>query len=180
MLYSELIEIARNYSRIVVVGPQRSGTTFTAFSIANSIGYDHYDEFDPRISMKSFDEIIKIVQENENLVVQKPTFTHRIHQIEIPSLLFVYMKRSLEDTQRSIDRVKWKFDNLEITKFKQSGFDFDENEKMSAIVKNHVFATQQKQMMKCPWVFFEYENLKDAPGYKEPSERSNFNIKQIR
>lgn len=116
----------RSYEKIIVSGPQRSGTTFFAAALAKHLGYVHADEFS-RYNLKSrfdpqalirlngsspFESILDI---KANVVLQRPTWSHSVHtlldhirevQRPLASKVFVaFLARNCLDVFRSQNRI---------------------------------------------------------------------------
>ena len=64
------LEQLKKFSKILVTGPQRSGTTITANIIAKELGYKYYDERD--VGVRSATALFKVLSKDERLVVQGP------------------------------------------------------------------------------------------------------------
>ena len=97
-------KLFEGYDRIVVLGPQRSGTTFTAKAISNTLGEDwHYiDEGQFRTkNTKQFKGLWK----RDHHVFQAPGLTHLIHEYAGKNDLVVFMVRRWSDILRSVKRI---------------------------------------------------------------------------
>ena len=65
----------KNCNSIVVVGPNRSGTTFTSKALAYTLGWKYVDE--KFIGVGNISELLL----KKNAVTQCPTFTYKIHEL---------------------------------------------------------------------------------------------------
>ena len=89
------------FDNVVVVGPQRSGTTFFAQVLATQLGYKYVDEIEFLVN----DEyLFKKYLEVPGSVIQAPAMTHMVHKLVSDSVLVVYMRRATADILRSLVR----------------------------------------------------------------------------
>eukprot|EP00440_Ansanella_granifera_P076002 gb/GFBE01082477.1/.p1 GENE.gb/GFBE01082477.1/~~gb/GFBE01082477.1/.p1 ORF type:complete len:334 (+),score=40.24 gb/GFBE01082477.1/:1-1002(+) len=111
----------RNYDKIIVSGPQRSGTTFTADTLARLLQYTHLDEnVAAELHNKSGEAIIKcerncswskFLAASERIVAQRPQWSHELDNIakskylSRASVLVVFMARNCLDAFRSQNRI---------------------------------------------------------------------------
>ena len=91
----------KGYKRIIIIGPQRSGTTFTSQALANTLNFRNIDEaeFDVR-DINMFRNVI----EQENIVVQAPAMTCRIQTLVGDDDLVVFMSRKWSDIVKGVHR----------------------------------------------------------------------------
>ena len=160
--FNELLHLCKDKSKIVVSGPQRSGTTF----IAKSLSSEHkpyVDEFDNP-------------KQKESYVHQFAAKSHLTHKVSCD--LVIWMLRKEDDVLKSEARINWRGFDAEKTKYKKtfgdSVNDFSSNYKM----KHHYWNTFQKHNMKSDYVVFRYEDAVDADGFVEKEKRRNFGPKQ--
>lgn len=92
--------------KIVVTGPQRSGTTIASRIIADTMQIECIDELDYKID---YDNLKKILTKKDSFVVQAPAFFHRIMDIQeaCSGVCFVIIKRNIEDIIKSEKRIDW-------------------------------------------------------------------------
>jgi len=89
----ETISLLHQYDKIVVSGPQRSGTTYAAAELARLLNYVHVDEDGEKDLTNSKNEsyICKngcwpdFLRVREKVVVQSPRYTHVLHNL--PTLI---------------------------------------------------------------------------------------------
>lgn len=164
--YSELLEACKGYDRIIVTGPQRSGTTFTARALAKSLGVQMVDEHQHPSRLEA-----------DKYVWQYACHNHKIHKNKNVDLV-IWMNRDREDVMKSEKRISWKsFERHKreyVSVFGVEAKAFDNNYDM----KHHFWNTVQKDKISARVVEFDYNNLKDAPGYLPKEERKDFTCKQ--
>ncbi|KAJ1452220.1 hypothetical protein M885DRAFT_527764 [Pelagophyceae sp. CCMP2097] len=106
----------RRHSKIIVSGPQRSGTTFFASALARHLGYKHVDEFAQVevlgrggasfvISVSS--GIDAMLQTDERLVLQRPQWSHTLHNLpgNNSEIFVAFLARNCLDVFRSQNRI---------------------------------------------------------------------------
>jgi len=180
MKYKDLLDKAKNYSRIIVTGPQRSGTTYCAYILAKDLGYTHYDEksFDTSNYNKFKNQISK-----NNFVLQTAVFTYCLQDINTPSTLIIWMDRNNKDILESEKRIKWR--GLEGTKKHYMGYypghkdlinSFTEN----APLKKHIFDKIQIYKMQTEWLKVPFNILNQTSEFKTKEERKKFTPKRIK
>ena len=98
-----MFEQLKSYKRILVTGPQRSGTKIAARMIAADTGYKYIDETVFSFNEDKFAETILA----ESIVVQCPTMSSVIEYYAEDDTLIVFMFRDLDDIAKSEDRMGW-------------------------------------------------------------------------
>ena len=88
----------KGYKRIVVVGNQRSGTTFTAKYLARNLKFRFVDESE--FDINDIAAFLKVFQ--LNTVAQAPALSLYIHKLIGPEDLVVFMVRDWSDILKSI------------------------------------------------------------------------------
>ena len=108
-----------SYSKIIVSGPQRSGTTFFAWSLAQHLGYTHLDENnhveiaverDGKRSMLkingTIEQMPQIMHSSQRLVMQRPRWSSQLHKLNKSEDVFVaFLARNCLDVYRSQNRI---------------------------------------------------------------------------
>jgi hypothetical protein len=95
------INLIKGFERIIIVGNQRSGTTFTGQAIAKSLSFKSIDE--AAFHTKDVDKFKKIFKQ-QNIVVQAPGLTHLVHNFVGKNDLVIFMVRKWSDIFKSIYR----------------------------------------------------------------------------
>jgi hypothetical protein len=181
MIWDELISKCSRYTRIIVSGPQRSGTTYTAKQLAKDLNYIHIDEGQYGVhSIKHFAGFLK----KNNVVIQAPALTHILDQIKSADTLIIWMRRSFEDIANSEDRIDWhpKYSNIEFNKYYNkypNMRDVIESFERSAPMKTYFFENVQRDNMSTDWLDVDYSILESSPGYISTDKRKNFKPKQV-
>lgn len=164
--YSELVEVCKNYKRIIVAGPQRSGTTFTSRALAKSLNYQIVDEAETPDRFGS-----------DCYVWQFACRVHLLHNTDDYDLV-IWMKRKKEDVEKSEKRIEWEWFDFHrdeyVSVFGDKAMSFDNNYDM----KHYFWNKVQKKSISSDFIEFQYENLSDAPGYLTADKRKGFSRKQ--
>ncbi len=159
--FSELSDICKLKDRIIVSGPQRSGTTFTARQLSNN-SKPYVDEF-KKPSTKKW-------------VWQFANNSHKTHLVDCD--LVVWMLRDESDVSKSEKRINWKYFDIEKKKYQdlfgEIKSELDSNYKMKHYYWNH----HQKDQIKCDYVVFRYSDAVDCPEFLDKSLRVSFSAKQ--
>lgn len=101
----------RKYHVVLVTGPQRSGTTWAACALANTLGYTLYDERHPLTAGN--DTLVALRrafayarEQRVGAVIQSPMATSILHELPLfPSLAIIFIARHCLDVFRSQNRV---------------------------------------------------------------------------
>ena len=101
-----MINEYKKYSKIIICGPQRSGTTFACRALASQLGYEAlYEEL-----FNTYDEelFLDLVRSKDKFVLQAPGMTHLVHTINsFEESLILLMRRNLKDIVASQNRISW-------------------------------------------------------------------------
>ena len=100
-----MFEWMREYKRILVTGPQRSGTHICARMISHDTGYKYVEEGE--FDTGDFEKLRYLILTNTEIVVQCPAASVRIHELSCPGVLVVFMGRDLEEIAASQKRIRW-------------------------------------------------------------------------
>ena len=190
------LKFLKKFPNILVSGPQRSGTTFIGYFIAQKLGYTYYAEetFDTH-DFEAFQRLLAIA---EPKVIQCPGLCHRLDEIEAPNTIIVFSRRAIQDIIKSQQRVKWDKgvyslnkeevteDNYEklkyLIKLKKLGreditLDFNEN---SAAIKYAFWDSYQREKI-LHKLEVEYEAFKEIARdlWVDKEVRQDFHVKQV-
>ena len=183
-------ELFKGYKRIFIIGPQRSGTTFTSKALAETLNYRFVDEaeFDV-VNFKKFKTLFKL----ENLVVQAPAMTSKIHVLAGPEDLVVFMSRKWSDIVKSVHKKNGRISNWVYMKVmyeveKQHYLSVDKNSEQiydAVVDKNSFYLNcfysmwknyQSKLIPNC--FALDYQSMSKHPLWKDKTQREHFHFKQ--
>ena len=167
-----MFEYLAPFSRIIVTGPQRSGTTICAAMIAHDLGYKFYTE--DRIHTRSVWLANELLWHDTNFVLQAPAICRWVHYVAFATeVAVVLMRRKLDDIHASEHRIRWagSYHN----KVELMAYGLKEGD--SAAVKYAYWDQKQKAMILNPFEV-EYESLAAHPMWVPKEERVNFRSRQ--
>lgn len=190
-------EFMYRFRHIMVSGPERSGTTFTAKYLADLLGYAHVDEMKRHTFNDSivctpfcFDPLFKT---RDHVVSQRAGESHRLHKIRDNTTLIIFMARNCLDVFSSQNRIftptrSWTCAygrTKELGKYLNSKEleNFYDRTEMICKIKQDVWKRYQMQVLKSTGISYitvDYESLKyNTTSFKHKKERIHFHSKQI-
>lgn len=169
------------YDKILVTGPQRSGTRIAAKMIASDTGYHFIDE--EQFGVHSESSFRSVVVNSNQVVIQCPGMSHAIHRYSYEDTLIVMMVRDVEDIVKSEKRIKWSrgyWDELlklgiqynDLRRARREGVRPSE-------LKYELWETRQRDMVENS-IELEYESLADHPLWIPKEKRAGFTEKQTK
>jgi hypothetical protein len=165
-----MFEHLKTYSRIIVSGPQRSGTRIASRMIASDCDYKYIDEKEFKVSNT---HLLDALMQSENIVVQAPGVCHLLHTLSYHSLLICLMIRPTNDIEASEQRINW--DNS-CRKLELSHYGKTEGSPSKA--KYDFWHSAQKPQLEPHCLEINYKSLKDHPLYIKKQDRKNFKWNQ--
>ena len=106
------------YDKILVTGPQRSGTRICTKMIAYDTGHEYVDELG--IVGDSVTWLGTLISTKQRFVVQCPGLCRHVHMFSAGDTAIVLMRRNVEDIVASQERVGWRGEWLELAKYDRS------------------------------------------------------------
>ncbi|HXW77882.1 MAG TPA: hypothetical protein VEJ84_00205 [Acidimicrobiales bacterium] len=160
-----MFEYLAVHKRIVVTGPQRSGTRIGAQMIAADTGQRFVDEAEFLIKDTG---LFREFLQQEGVVVQAPHMLKDVVDDPPPGIFIVLMRRDLEDIHSSAQRIGWT-ENFggNTTELKKFGL----TEGDSAAVKYEYWDSHEKS---APYMELQYETLRAHPMYVPTEQRKSF------
>lgn len=160
------------FTKIIVVGSQRSGTRIGARCISESLNLRYVDETE--VHTDSLYSLYQLITEDDNFVVQCPAIAHSIHLLGHMNIAVVFMLRDEKDTIASIQRIGWDttWGRLEEMFYHMYSRSMSLPEK-----KTHSWFNWQKSMIIDAFEI-EYESLSEHPLWIPKEERTNWNFTQ--
>lgn len=166
-LHHSDFEIFKQFDRIVVTGPQRSGTKLVANAICLATNYKlviHHKMPPDRVG-------IRRLRKNKDIVLHHPSYVALLPRIADPTTAVVFVWRDLNEIHTSEKRYKWKHHG--------------EERKLLKITKGdpawHKQLFWEKNKHKFPNTFdVKYEDMKTHPFFVSAEDRKKFkNINQV-
>lgn len=197
-----------NYTKIVVSGPQRSGTTYFAAALAKSLAYDHWDETrhqriqigsNKTIYVSSTTKMSDILTIPRKMVLQRPAMSHLLHTYPAdPKLLVIFMARNCLDVFRSQNRilstnnrkgnVGWTCKYGRTTEWVHYNKNpvlrqyADSMQDMICTIKQQVYKRYQRKVMKengISTIPISYDSLQNFPFFQNASARKHYRPKEV-
>jgi len=166
-----MFEYLKKYSRIIVSGSQRSGTTICARIISEDTGYRYIDENEYKIHNAG---ILRGILKKDKIVVHAPAMSHIIEKLADKNTLVVFMFRDIKEIIESQNRINWK--GNENTELKKYGYDY---KKECPPISKIKYEYWEKQKIKIKYFLeVEYESLKGHRLWIDKNKRKNFAIRQ--
>jgi hypothetical protein len=166
----------KNYRKIFVTGPQRSGTSITSKILAFESGYRCVDERE--FEWRNLDLFRQFLESNENLVIQCPGMSHIIEQFGQPENLVVFMQRNPLEILASEKRIVWKSERYGKKLYKDKVSYMPHWFTPLCVLKYLHWHFEQKQLIPNP-IDLAYESLQGHPLWIDKEKRARFSAKQI-
>jgi hypothetical protein len=161
-----MFEHLATHPKIVVTGPQRSGTRIAAKMIAADTGHTFVDETE--FAIKDVGAFRELFSQRDNIVAQAPHMLKDVVDDPPPGIFVVLMRRDLEQIHASEKRIQWAEvyggNKTELAKFGLTEGD-------PATVKYAYWGSHEKTV---PFVELEYEALRRHPLWVPEEQRSGF------
>jgi len=162
-----MFEKLKQFKRVYVTGPQRSGTTICTKMISQDTGFDSIDERQYRQDKNHFDAL----RGRKEIVIQCPKYNHIIHEHSDSQSIIVMMMRPVKEIIQSQIRVNWQHEKHELSKY---------NVKDGPIAKvKYDFWEKQKRLIE-HYLEIEYRSLEAHPLWIDDKLRRYFKIKQTK
>ena len=169
-----MFEHLREWHRILVVGPQRSGTRIGAEMISHDTGFWFIPE--EYFAVDSLNQLWRLFQTNHDIVVQAPALTCYAHTLGMldPSLGVVMMMRPLEDILASQKKIRWRWEEPELIRLGIAGGGTG----AAALERYYRWEHGQKDALGRQATEVEYESLSGHPLWVPKERRVNFGPRQ--
>lgn len=174
-----MFEHLRKHDRLLVTGPQRSGTTICAkmisvdtghtfLSEAHLVGGSHIDD--------QWHKLADLVKTRQRIVVQCPSLSRWIHDFSSEDTLIVFMRRKIRDIVASEKRIGWG-DSAQRAVYKKAlrCYEFP----ATVAEAKYLFWEEVQRSVVHHWLEIEFESLKDHPLWVPAERRVDFGPRQI-
>ena len=173
--YSEVLNSlsAEDERRIVVSGPQRSGTMIASKMLAHDLGLTHLDEceFDTHNFYKFYCELIR----RPDFVIHAPAMSR--HLDVLPKCSVVWMRRNLSDILRSQNRIGWE-EHGPYHGLPERDKYFDHSQEPVASIKTRAWEKFQRISLGSKAFDLDYESLSNHPMWIDKDDRKDFKERQ--
>ena len=138
-------DFLRSFDRIIISGPQRSGTNLASQFIHFNLEYRYVDELEFDFYLES--HFMNVLKSTKKIIVQAPTMSHILHLVDVPSTIVLFCIRDVRDIIRSEDRIRWSGH-----KFERKNYSQDEYSMMPISQAKYSFwFFKQRPLMICPF-----------------------------
>ncbi|MBA3387691.1 MAG: hypothetical protein H0T95_13960 [Chthoniobacterales bacterium] len=162
---AKVVEHARGFRKILVTGPQRSGTTIASRILAHELRYRFVSEKD--IKTHSLSRLHKRLFSWRREVIQGPCFGSICHYIDTPRTLIVFMRRDLSEIVQSEHRIGWSAQQWELANyFRDAG--------TIAAVRYECWEKYQQGLMEVPWIELAHASLAPHRLWIDREKRLHF------
>jgi hypothetical protein len=169
-----MFEHLAKYRKIVVTGPQRSGTTICARMVAADTGHEYVDE--DRFGVSQEGPFWELVKSPLLQVIQAPGMAHICHELAMPDLFVLFMLRKPKDIMASQVRIEWNGEEIERKKYSMLGGD----DRPICLIKTGRFIDRQMPLLQPNTDLVSYETLANHWMWLAPEYRTNFGPRQWR
>jgi len=168
-----LIPNLRKFTKIIVTGPQRSGTTIAARIIAADLGYE--EVLEETFDYDDLYKFSKILSSKQSFVVQAPCLSSIAHFLNRgEDVAIVFLIRDNEDIRKSVLRVGWDtYARSEYSKY----FRFNQVVPIWELKKD-IWFRYQKEALSGRGFELDYESMKGHKMWVESGDRKNFHTRQ--
>jgi len=164
-----MFEYLAEFLKILVTGPQRSGTTICAAMIAEDLGYTFHPEED--IGVSDLRKMEQLFQSEARFVLQCPSLMRYAEEVSAPDTAVVLMCRATEDIIASEERIEWTHEPVELARYGLT------KGPISVVKYNYWIDRQRDRIIN---VFdVEYESLTSHPLWVPKERRVGFERRQI-
>lgn len=165
------------YKKILVSGPQRSGTTIAAKIISYDYGLPYFDE----VAVKTWnvDRAASMIDHYDKFVLQCPGLSAWLHALAGPDVLIVFMLRHINDILASQKRIRWNWYEQEYRQY-LTAFKGVEDFQVYTPIAAHkliVWEKYQRDLIENK-IELDYESLEGHPLWYSKSMRGQFGYKQ--
>lgn len=166
-----MFEALKEYSKIIVTGPQRSGTRIVSHIISHDTGHKYIDEKE----CFNFNKVWKRWMNDKDFVIHAPAMAARCSDFGIDDTLIVFCRRNIDDIIKSQKRINWRCEPEEKYEYKEVfGKDFDKiSDKPISEIKYAIWDKIQKKNIK-HWLDVDYQSLSKHPLFVDKDRREGF------
>ena len=172
-----MFEHLKEWQRILVTGPQRSGTTIAAKMIAHDTGHHLHLEEDIHVDSLNFlCRRLRISQgQSKPIVVQCPAMSMYANHFGVHDdrLAVVMMIRPLAEIAASIERIQWDWEEPEYIRLQTYG-----GPPSSAELKYGLWEAYQRECLADQAFEVGYKSLADHPLWIPAEQRKDFTSRQ--
>ena len=170
-----MFENLKKFSKILVTGTQRSGTSICARIISEELGLDYYDEDD--FGVHSFAKLQQLIESTSQGVYHCPAISSQVHLFN--DLLVVFVLRDIRDVILSQKRINWFYENAD-EELRKYGINPTESNRLNLYnIKLKYWHDVQSKMLKNT-LEIDFNDLKNHHLFINKRDRVNFKPRQCK
>jgi hypothetical protein len=163
------------FKKVVVLGPQRSGTRIGTLMIANVLNIPYIQE--DAFGVHCFERATTLITESEKICLHAPALTYKAHCFE-REIAIVFMMRSVEDIIASQERIDWKCEKDEKSLYEDPILNpFCNLDDPICKIKGDVYFDFQADLIDSHFEL-SYYSLRYNPLWVQEKHRKNFSFDQ--
>lgn len=180
-----MFEHLKQHKKILVSGPQRSGTRICSFMVSADTEIERIDEVKAPnlfVAGQELAYVKSLVQERDEFVLHCPPFSRWLH--EVSGVAVVLMRRATTDIIKSERRINWRKDRQEL-EYAKYGYwrwrrkpGLERTFKPISEIKYEYWDNVQKEQTEYAFEV-NYDDLMQHPLWVPPEKRKNFSWSQI-
>jgi len=157
-------DFLKSFKRIIVSGPQRSGTNLASQFLEHNLKYKYIDELEFDFYLES--HFMKSLELNSEVIIQAPTMSHILHLIRTPSTFVFFCIRDVSDIVKSEDKIRWSGHRFERRNYSQDEYS------MLPIsqAKYDYWFFKQRPLMTSPFCEIYFSSFRDSAVWVEDRE----------
>lgn len=163
-----MFEHLGHFDKVLVAGPQRSGTRICAKAIAHDTKLKYIDE--RTFGGVSREQFEKVFNSSHNVVIQCPAMSHCIEEFDAVDVAILFMHRDIDDIIASQERIGWPCEKAQLAKY---GLD----EGIISKVRYAHWENYQKPLIQNAFDIM-YTDLESHPLWVPKEQREDFKWQQ--
>lgn len=185
---TSLIAECSGYSKIIVLGLQRSGTHIASEIVSKELGNSMklykermfgHTSCEIGTENKTKYSIEEFMEQQDNYVLQAPSLLYKIEEIHNDTLV-IFVNRNLEEIRKSRKRSEWPGTNLELLKYDDKDkYQYYKNPNDLVDMQKEYWDNYQKDRIK-NLIEFDFKKLSEHDFWLNRTSRSNFEIGQTK
>jgi hypothetical protein len=180
---TEVTEGLQDTTRVLVTGPQRSGTTIAAHILARRLDLDHVDENE--IGPGNRNGFMDFIADRDRFVLQFPNACEWLHDIPDKNAIgIVFMMRDDEQILASQRRIAWRgsdprgYPDRILKSLPENIRDKLRQSDPLFVNRKKVFLNYQRYLFDVVYAM-DYNSLREDPAWVSEEQRREFLPKQI-
>jgi hypothetical protein len=155
----------KQYSKIVVSGPQRSGTNLISEIFSEELGYPVVDEEEFHFHFEK--DFVETLANKSKVVVQAPGMCHILHKLTEPNTCVVFCLRDPLEIMQSQYNLEWRGEAFERKKYTRPEYSY----LPIGLAKYIEWFFHQRNELKIPYEEVYYDSFKSHRLWTDKEDR---------